>query len=125
MTTSDSEARVRAVVSLQALLSKHSPGSSQYRIAERALDLAFNGPCATCGNSQHSLLEYARHTLNLQVRAKLIERGTRAGNGHYCSRRQYARAAHRSRREEAAAPLLTASVSAQEQLSGGTHDGGC
>lgn len=71
--TSYAEAHPRAVASFQALLSKHSPGTSHYRIAERALDLAFNSSCA-CGatTSEQGLLVQAEILIQRQVRAKLI-----------------------------------------------------
>lgn len=72
MTTSDVEAHSRAVVSLQALLSKHCPGTSPFTVAERALDLAFNGLQPRGGDIEQKLLEDARLTIDRQVRARLI-----------------------------------------------------
>jgi hypothetical protein len=72
MTISDFEAHSRAVSSLQALLSKHSPGSSSYRIAERALDLAFNGMLSRGVASEQDLLTEAEDVLERQVQAKLL-----------------------------------------------------
>jgi hypothetical protein len=72
MTISDVEAHSRAVSSIQALLSKHSPGSSPYRIAERALDLAFNSTSARGVTSEEELLSEAEDVIERQVRAKLL-----------------------------------------------------
>lgn len=72
MTLSEGEAHSRAVASLQALLSKHSPGSSPYRIAERALDLAFNRSRARGSLSEHDLLVEAETLIQHQVEARLI-----------------------------------------------------
>lgn len=72
MTISEVEAHSRAVASIQALLSKHSPGSSPYRIAERALDLAFNGSCANSTAFEQALLAEAESLLAKQVLAKLL-----------------------------------------------------
>ena len=73
MTTSESEAHSRVVVSLQALLSKHRPGSSPHRIAERALDLAFNGSRSRGGDLKLELLQDAEQTIGRQVEAKLLD----------------------------------------------------
>lgn len=70
--TSYAEAHPRAVACFQALLSKHSPGSPQYRIAERALDLAFNSSWARGATSEQGLLVHAETLIERQVRAKLI-----------------------------------------------------
>ena len=67
------EARSRAVVSIQLLLSKHKAGTSPYRVAERALDLAFNCPYWRGGDLERELLEDAEDTIQLQLRAGLIE----------------------------------------------------
>lgn len=72
MTISDADAHSRVVSSIQALLSKHSPGSSPYRIAERALDLAFNGTLARGVASEQDLLTEAADVIERQVRAKLL-----------------------------------------------------
>ena len=72
MTISDVEAHSRAVSSIQALLSKHSPGTSPYHIAERALDLAFNGTLARGVASEQDLLTEAEDVIQRQVRAKLL-----------------------------------------------------
>lgn len=68
-----SEAHPRAVASIQALLSRHHPGSSPYRIAERALDLAFNSSCARGASPEQALLLEAENLIGRQVRAKLID----------------------------------------------------
>lgn len=72
MTISEVEAHSRVIASIQALLSKHRPGSSPYRIAERALDLAFNGSCTHGTASEQTLLAEAEHLISKQVRAKLL-----------------------------------------------------
>lgn len=72
MTTSPSEARCSAVSSLQGLLSKHRPDSHPYRIAERALDLAFNCPCALGVAPVQELLTEAECIIQRQIRARLI-----------------------------------------------------
>lgn len=72
MTTSSSEAQSRAIASFQALLSKYRPGSSPYRIAERALDLVFNGRCVREDFEAQELLKEAEHLIAKQVRAKLL-----------------------------------------------------
>jgi len=87
MTTSNTEARSRAAISFQALLSKHPPGSSPYRIAERALDLAFNGSCPEGNDFEHTLLEDARQILDRQIRAKLIDGCAEAADRSRCKRK--------------------------------------
>ena len=72
MTIIKTEAHSRAVLSIQALLSKHIPGSSPYRIAERALDLAFNSSRVLGGDREQELLAEAKYFINCQVRAKLL-----------------------------------------------------
>lgn len=72
MTISEVEAHSRAIACIQALLSKHRPGSSPYRIAERALDLAFNGTCARGTVPKQELLDEAESLIKRQVRARLI-----------------------------------------------------
>lgn len=72
MTSSESEARSRVVASLQALLSKQKPGSSSHRIAERALDLAFNGSCTRGSNLEYDLLNEARRLIARQIQVKLL-----------------------------------------------------
>lgn len=72
MTISDVEAHSSAVSSIQALLSKHIPGSSPYCIAERALDLAFNGTFAHGVASEEEMLSEAEDVIERQVRAKLL-----------------------------------------------------
>ncbi|MDC6168394.1 hypothetical protein [Paucibacter sp. XJ19-41] len=72
MTITEAEAQSRAVASFQALLSKHRPGSSTYRIAERALDLAFNGACAYGAHAEQALMVEAENLITKQVQAKLL-----------------------------------------------------
>ena len=72
MTISSSEAQLRAIASFQALLSKHRPDSSPYRIAERALDLAFNGTFVRDDFEARELLEEAEHLIAKQIRARLL-----------------------------------------------------
>jgi hypothetical protein len=72
MTISPSEAQSRAIASFQALLSKHRPESSPYRIAERALDLMFNGRCVRDDFEAQELLKEAEHLIAKQVRARLL-----------------------------------------------------
>lgn len=72
MTISDVEAHSRAVSSIQALFSKHIPGSFLYCIAERALDLAFNGTSAHGVASEEEMLSEAKDVIERQVRAKLL-----------------------------------------------------
>jgi hypothetical protein len=72
MTIITTEAHSRAVLSIQALLSKHTPGSFPYQIAERALDLAFNSARALGGDREQELLTEAKYFIDRQVRAKLL-----------------------------------------------------
>lgn len=72
MTISEVEAHSRAVVAIQALLSKHRPDSFPYRIAERALDLAFNCSRAFGRDREQELLAEAQHLIDRQVQAKLL-----------------------------------------------------
>ena len=72
MTIFEVEAHSRAVTSIQALLSKYASGSFSYRIAERALDLAFNVSCTLSENPKQELLAEAQHLIDLQVQAKLL-----------------------------------------------------
>jgi hypothetical protein len=65
------EAQTRAVSALQALLEKHSPGTFPYQVAERALDLAFNGLSELLA-SEATLLRQARSALRRQIDARLI-----------------------------------------------------
>lgn len=73
MTISDVEAHSRAVSSIQALFSKQIPGSSPYCIAERALDLAFNGTSTRGLASEGEMLSEAEDVIERQVRAKLLD----------------------------------------------------
>lgn len=66
------DAHARAVASIQALLSKHRPGSSLYCIAERALDLAFNSPFLPDAGHEEALLAEAEQLIQRQLRAGLI-----------------------------------------------------
>lgn len=77
MTIFEVEAHSRAVASIQALLSKHRPGSFPYRIAERALDLAFNSLCVRGAAPEQELLAEAETLIKRQVRAKLLSESTR------------------------------------------------
>lgn len=70
--TSGVDAHACAVASIQALLSKHRPGSSPYRIAERALDLAFNSPFLPETSHEEALLAEAEQLIQRQLRAGLI-----------------------------------------------------
>lgn len=72
MTISEVEAHSRAVVSIQALLSKHPPGTSPYRIAERALDLAFNSPFDGGASPVQKMLVEAEALIERQLGAKLL-----------------------------------------------------
>ncbi len=72
MTAPESEAHSSAVVYLQALLSKHRPGSVPHVIAERALDLAFNRMVARGVALEQQLLQEAEALIERQVGAKLI-----------------------------------------------------
>lgn len=72
MITSPSEALSSAIASLQGLLSKHCPDTFSYRIAERALDLAFNCPCALRAAPEQELLTEAECLIRRQVLAGLI-----------------------------------------------------
>lgn len=72
MTISSPEAQSRAIASLQALLSKHRPESSPYRVAERALDLVFNGLCVRNDSEAQELLKEAENLIAKQVRARLL-----------------------------------------------------
>lgn len=77
MTISSSEAQSRAIASLQALLSKHWPESPPYQLAERALDLVFNGRCVRNDFEAQELLKEAEHLIARQVRARpLIQQPT-------------------------------------------------
>jgi len=76
MTIIKTEAHSRAVLSIQALLSKHTPGSSPYRIAERALDLAFNSSRALGGDREQELLAEAKYFIDRQVQANLLVEST-------------------------------------------------
>jgi hypothetical protein len=71
MTISKAEAHSRAVVSIQTLLSKHRPGTNSHRIAELALDLAFNGSSPSNGDFKSELLADARLLIRKQVAARL------------------------------------------------------
>lgn len=72
MTAPKSEAHSRAVVHLQALLSKHRPGTLPHVIAERALDLAFNRMSARGVALEQQLLQEAAALIQQQVEARLI-----------------------------------------------------
>lgn len=91
MATSPPEALSSAIASLQGLLSKHRPESHTYRIAERALDLAFNCPCAFGAAPEQELLTEAESTIERQVRANLIPEATAALLPVACSSEQLAR----------------------------------
>ena len=71
MNISKAEAHSRAVVSIQALLSKHRPGTNSHRIAELALDLAFNGSTPSEADFESELLADARLLIRRQVAARL------------------------------------------------------
>lgn len=71
MTISQAEAHSRAVVSIQALLSKQSPGTNSHRVAELALDLAFNGSTPGNADFESELLADARLLIRKQVTARL------------------------------------------------------
>ncbi|SFE00909.1 hypothetical protein [Paracidovorax konjaci] len=72
MTISLSEAQSRAIASFQVLLSKHQPESSPYRIAERALDLVFNGRSVLDDFDAQELLTEAEQLIAKQVQARLL-----------------------------------------------------
>lgn len=71
MYTSKAEAHSRAVISIQALLSKHRPGTISHCIAELALDLAFNGSIPTSADFELELLTQARVLIRKQVASRL------------------------------------------------------
>jgi hypothetical protein len=71
MYISKAEAHSRAVISIQALLSKHRPGTISHCIAELALDLAFNGFIPTNADFELELLAHARLLIRKQIAARL------------------------------------------------------
>jgi hypothetical protein len=72
MTTSALDAHSRAVISIQALLSKQQPGTPRYRVIERALDLAFNGVCPRGGDYEAELLADSDLIIAQQLTAQLL-----------------------------------------------------
>jgi hypothetical protein len=74
MNISKAEAHSRAVVAIQALLSKHHPGTNSHRIAELALDLAFNGSTPSNADFESELLAHARLLIRGQIAARLRSR---------------------------------------------------
>jgi hypothetical protein len=73
MTTSELDAHSRAVISIQALLSKQPPDTPRYRVIERALDLAFNGVCPRGGDYAVELLADSDLIIAQQLTARLID----------------------------------------------------
>lgn len=94
MTTPPSEALSSAIASFQGLLSKHHPDSLSYRIAERALDLAFNCSCALGTAPEQELLTEAESLIQRQVRASLIPEATATQLPVACSSEQLACPSH-------------------------------
>lgn len=95
MTISEVEAHSRAVLSIQALLSKHPPGTSPYRIAERALDLAFNSQFDLRTSPAQEMLAEAEAVIERQVRAKLLRASpTCISPANLASEHGHARARH-------------------------------
>lgn len=95
MTIAEIEAHSRAIVSIQALLSKLSPGTSPYRIAERALDLAFNKPLDSGASPVREMLAEAEILIQQQLRAKLLcETPTSTSPATFTSKHHHARPRH-------------------------------
>lgn len=126
MTISDVEAHSRAVSSIQTLLSKHIPGSLSFRIAERALDLAFNSAFPRGVVSEEGLLLAAEDIIERQVRAKLLVEPTPSARATASSEREPVRRRYVAWRGPVRARAAEKFVQAElwlttEECSGGGH----
>jgi len=66
------DASTRVINALQELLAVHPPFTKSYHVAERALDLAFNGSYPLATDTCRSLLTLAEITIDAQTRASLL-----------------------------------------------------